>query len=322
VAAPQIEPRSLILVNPRSFRMASRNRLERIDRLAHARRIPLYAVHGPEEIAAALADAAPGPDDRLIIIGGDGTLQAAVSALAPAAEQCRAPSLCMLGGGRTNFTARDLGSHRRLLGSLEHLLTKPAAWKAADRAVLRLAGDRQGPLYGFFVAGALVDAVIRDCHAYRARSVGRLRTGQIATPWRLMQLAWLAASGRKRFPLPMLKLQAQGLGTLSGPIRILLLTSLQHESGLLNPYAARGEGLVRLTAVHAQAPAFWPGLPRLLRGRFGPQQSLDQGYLSGNAQAVMVSGLSSLCLDGQEYSLDPDCELRVEAGPTFRFLHP
>lgn len=321
-AEPQIEPRSLLLVNPRSFRMASRNRLQRIDQFAQSRRIPLYAVHGPEEIAAALADAAPGPDDRLIIIGGDGTLQAAVSELAPAAEKRLAPRLCMLGGGRTNFTARDLGSHRRLLGSLEHLLAEPAAWKATDRAVLRLSSDRQEPLYGFFIAGALVDAVIRDCHAYRARGVGWLRTGQIATPWRLTQLAWLTASGRKRFPAPALELNAEGLGTLSGPIRILLMTSLQHESGLLNPYAARGEGPLRLTAVHAQAPAFWRSLPRLLSGRFGPKQCPDQGYLSGSARAVTLSGLSSICLDGQEYSLDPGCELRVEAGPAFRFLHP
>lgn len=315
-------PHSLILANPRSFRMASRNRLQRIDRLAHANAIPLYAVHGPTEIAAALADAAPGPADRVIIIGGDGTLQAAVTELAPLAEKNEAPTLCMLGGGRTNFTARDLGSHDRLLRSLEHLVRHPTAWSAAERSVLRVSGSEHGPLYGFFVAGALVDAVIRDCHAYRARHRGWLRTGHTATPWRLAQLGAQALVGRSRFSLPMLDLEAEGLGALNGPVRVLLLTSLRHEKGGLNPYAQRGSGPVRLTAVHARAPGFWRRLPALISGRFGDSLTPETGYLSGHSTRVSVRGLPSICLDGQEFVLDPASPLRIETGPAFRFLQP
>lgn len=311
----------MILVNPHSFRMTSRNRLQRIDQLAHTHGLPLYAVHGPDEIAAALADGAPGPDDRLIIIGGDGTLQAAISRLAGRAQNGLAPTLCMLGGGRTNFTARDLGSHNRLLQSLEHLLAQ-ASWKSTQRRVLRINSSKHGALYGFFIAGALVDAIIRDCHNYRARSRGWLRTGHAATPWRLAQLAALGLTGRTGFVLPDLQISADRLGVMSGRTRILLVSSLQHDSGSLDPYADRGKGEVRLTAIHGQASAFWRRLPALLSGRFRPEQTTATGYLSGRTGRLQITGLPSICLDGQEYALDATQTLDIQPGPAFRFLQP
>ncbi|MGY6554478.1 MAG: diacylglycerol kinase family protein [Wenzhouxiangella sp.] len=322
-AAEQATPaRRFILANPHSFRMASRNRLQRINRLAQAHKLPLYTVHGPEQIAAALADIKPGPADQLIIIGGDGTLQAAVSELAEPAAAGRAPGLVVLGGGRTNFTARDLGSHDRLLGSLEHLIQQPEDWRPMPRTVLKISGSPNGDLYGFFVAGALVDSVIRDCHEHRSRSKTRLGTGLLATPLRLSQLALLALIGRARFQLPTIKLEAGALGTVEGKTRILLLTSLHHVSGALNPYAARGTGPVRVTAILDHAPGFWRRLPGLLRGKLSAKATPRQGYLSGSTDALRLSGLPSICLDGQEFSLNPAAPLTVEAGPVFRFLHP
>lgn len=302
--------------------MTSRNRLQRIDQLAQAHQVPLYSVHGPAEIGAALADSAPRADDRVIIIGGDGTLQAAVSVLAKRAGNGSAPTLCMLGGGRTNFTARDLGSHNRLLRSLEQLITRPDAWSGVERRVLRLRTPEHGSLYGFFVAGALVDAVIRDCHDYRTRHKGWLRNGHAATQWRLVQLAFLRLIGRKVFCVPNLQMTAPSLGTLSGPCRILLVTSLKHESGLLDPYADRGEGPLRVTAIHARAEGFWRGLPALLTGRFRPRQAPTSGYLSGRTRRLEIAGLASICLDGQEFALDPARSLIIEPGPAFRFLQP
>lgn len=302
--------------------MSSRNRLQRIDRLAHASGIPLYPVHGPAEIEAVLIETAPGPGDQLIVIGGDGTLQAAVSQLAAAAEAGKAPSLCMLGGGRTNFTARDLGSHKHLLRSLEHLIRQPQDWHPVERPVLRISGSEHGDLYGFFVAGALVDAVIRDCHDYRARSRGWLATGHAATPWRLAQLAALGLAGRKRFSVPQIQLETSGLGVLEGAARILLVTSLQHASGRLNPYAARGHGSIRLTVIQEFARNFWRRLPALLQGRFGADDVPENGFLSGNTERLSVTGLPSICLDGQEYELDPSQRIVIEPGPLFRFQHP
>lgn len=302
--------------------MASRNRAQRIARIAKDHQIPVYQVQGPAEIAAALAEVCPGPTDQLIIVGGDGTLQATVSELAAQAEAGRAPALCMLGGGRTNFTARDLGSHDRLLGSLQHLIDRPTDWHTTMRPVLRLRGSEHGTLYGFFVAGALVDAVIRDCHAYRAAGSGWLRQGHAGTPWRLIQLAALGLVGRKRFALPELEVAAESLGQTRGTVRILLVTSLQHDSGILNPYAARGSGAVRVTAIQHGARSFWRRLPALLVGRLNLADSPECGYLSGNTAGLSVSGLSSICLDGQQYQLDPGRTLEIDAGPAFRFLHP
>ncbi len=321
-AAAPAPMRTVILANPNSFRMAIGKHLAQVDRLARAGAMSLYPVQSPADIASALAEAAPGVDDRLVIIGGDGTLQAVVTELVAPAERGQAPTLCMLGGGRTNLTARDLGSHRRVLQRLEQLSTRPSEWHCSWRSVLRLGGSQHGPLYGFFVAGALVDAVIRDCHAYRARSRGWLRTGHGATPWRLSQLGLQALSGRSRFELPSLAVRADGLGSLSGPCRILLLSTLHHQGAGLSPYADRGQGPLRVTAIHQQAQAFWRHLPGLVAGRLAAGLGPQTGYLSGRSHRVQVLGLPSICLDGQEFALDPERPLQVEAGPDFRFLHP
>ena len=320
-ADPGQASRRFILANPRSFRMGGRNRGQRIEQIANDHQTPLFRVQGPTEIAAVLSQVQPGPSDQLIIVGGDGTLQAAVSELAGPAEQGLAPTLCMLGGGRTNFTARDLGSHARLLCSLEQLLTSPADWQSSERPVLRISGSEHGTLHGFFVAGALVDAVIRDLHAFRLRG-GPLRRSNLSTPWRLLQLGVLALIGRQRFALPELSITAEGLGEARGSMRIFLATSLQHDKGLLNPYADRGQGQLRVTAIRAGAQNFWLRLPRLLTGRLDPAHGPEKGFLSGRASGLQVSGLASICLDGQEYPLDPSEALEIDTGPVFRFLHP
>ncbi|TVS12328.1 MAG: hypothetical protein EA419_05190 [Wenzhouxiangella sp.] len=314
-------PRTVILVNPDSFRMSGANRLARITRFVDGRGITLYRAHGPDEIATALGRAELDARDRLIVIGGDGTLQATVTCLADQAENGSAPILCMLGGGRTNFTARDLGSHARLFRSLEQLIDSPDSWTVEQRRVLQLGSATHGTLYGFFVAGALVDEIIRDCHEYRRKKKGWLRSGHPATLWRVAQLALLGLSGRRSFHQPKLRIEADGLGALDGHVRLVLLSSLEHAGGI-DPYADRGTGALRLTVIGADARRFWRRLPALVRGRFHPDQNPASGYLSGRTRRLRLQGLPSICLDGQEFSLDPDETLTVQAGPAFRFLRP
>ena len=313
--------RTVLLANPGSFRMSGARRLGRIARLADARGIALYPVHGPEDVAAAVRAAGLASADRLVVIGGDGTMQATITCLTAQAENGTAPALCMLGGGRTNFTARDLGSHARLFRSLQRLIDSPGSWSIEQRRVLEIHTKTHGSLYGFFVAGAMVDEIIRDCHEYRHRHSDWLRSGHPATLWRVAQLSLLGLTGRRSFHQPKLRVEAAELGCLAGPVRLVLISSLQH-AGAFDPYADRGTGDLRLTVVGADAGRFWRRLPALLRGRFQPDQNPASGYLSGRTRRMHVQGLPSICLDGQEFSLDPEETVRVQAGPAFRFLRP
>ena len=274
-----------------------------------------------EQIAAAVHDAVQADVELLVIIGGDGTLQAAVTTLAEATTSRAAPKLLVLGGGRTNYVARDLGSHAHLPASLEKALDRPRELDQQRRFSLRVHQSGSAPQHGFFIGGALVDEVIRDCHRYRAGN-GFWQRGHLSTPLRLGQLAALALIGRSRFEAPLMNVDAAPLGRLEGPIRLLLLTSLHHRDEVIDPYVDRGEGAIRLTAVAARAPAFWRRLYRLVRGRYHPAMIPDTGYLSGATESVRIDGLKGISLDGQEFDFDPNQPVEIRPGPEFEFLRP
>jgi hypothetical protein len=206
---------------------------------------------------------------------------------------------------------------------MEQALHRPQALGTARRRILSLEQPATGrTLHGFFVAGALVDHVIRDCHSYRSRHRGWLRTGHPSSAWRVLQLGMLGAMGRSRFRPQAMTIDAGALGVLEQPVRLLIATSLEHQRGWIDPYADRGSGQLRLTAIGARAARFWPTLPGLLRGRLATGLRPETGYLSGRTERASVRGLDAVCVDGQEYDLDPSLELILQPGPEFSFLTP
>lgn len=313
-----------VLVNPDSFRMSARHRLDRVQALAAAHKLPLHMTHGPESVSRALIEAGPGPSDTIAVLGGDGTLQTVITHLARTLKPGELPRILMLGGGRTNHSAHDLGTGHRLIRVLERVINAPAPPAAeARRAVLRLAHPGlPGDDFGFLLAGGLIDHVIRDVHRYRATGRGPLRRGHLSTIWRVLQLGVLRLLGGRHYIPPAMGIRAAGLGWIDGPIRLLLASTLAHENKLFDPYAKRGEGPLRVSVVTASAHAFWRNVPRLVRGHYCAEMDLDHGYMSGRTTRLEIHGLAQFCLDGQEYAVDPACPLLITPGPIFRFLRP
>ena len=115
-------------------------------------------------------------------------------------------------------------------------------------------------------------------------------------------------------------INAEHLGQLDQPIRLLMTSTLHHQRGPINPYADRGMGPVRLTAISDRAKGFWQSLPGLLRGRLHDSKNPSVGYLSGRCKQLTLSGLVSACIDGQESEFCPDEPVTIRADSTFRFL--
>jgi diacylglycerol kinase (ATP) len=317
---PRARHEWILLSNPQSFRMTLGDREAQLESLARARGIPVLHVRQPDCIADAVSAALEAGASSIAVAGGDGTLQAVVAELTRRVPAVRRPAVLILGGGRTNLIARDIGSRGEVSAVFARAIGG-AVPRRLRRAVLQI---RQGGIshQGFFLAGALVDEVIRDCHAYRAAHRGALRTGHTATAWRLPQLAALAATGKRRFGAPALKVEAAPLGRLEGPVRLLLATTLEHTAGLYNPYARRGAGALRLTAVRADAAGFWRRLPRLVTGRYSAPMRPDSGFLSGRCDVASVTGLASVTFDGQEHALDPARPVEFSASDEIEFIVP
>lgn len=315
-----------MLINPLAFRMGVRRRAERITEQIRARGEPVFEVAGLDKIQAAIEQAIDQGVTRLILAGGDGTVQAAVTWLVRTADSGRLPELVVLGGGRTNFVARDLGTRDRLVKTLQRALEQnggdSAGLRIERRRTLKLAHPDLGEEHAFFVAGGSIDHVIRNLHAWRASQRGWKGHGSFATQAALIRFGIARLRGREGYrPRPM-TIETDTLGRLAGPVGPLLVTTLPHDNGLLDPYAARGHGPLRLTAIRTGAARFWTGLPAIARGRFGARRDLDAGYLSGACNRITFHGIDSLSVDGQEYDLDPDHDVEITPGPELRFLRP
>jgi diacylglycerol kinase (ATP) len=310
-----------LLLNARSFSLSQRDRAWQLETIAGRARVPVVPVHDRESIAGALDAVIAGGADLVAIAGGDGTIQAALSHLGMLPAD-RVPRLMVLGGGRTNLTSRDFGARGGPLAVFERA-RRPGAWlQTIRRRVLTLSQPGSPPYSGFFVAGGLVDQLIRECHRYRAAGEGALRDGRPSTAWFLLRTAALAATGDYVYRPPRLEVAADGLGRLSAPMPFLLCTTLEHSTELLDPYARRGAGPLRLTAVRSGAEGFWRRLPGLVRGRFADTMDADAGYLSGKCTGIRITGLRTVALDGQELELDPGQPLDIAPGREFVFLQP
>ncbi len=306
-----------------AFRMSLRHRSERIGRWLEAQGKHVYPISELHEIHAALAELTHTGCTRLVVAGGDGTLQGIVTWLARHVAHANLPELVVLGGGRTNFVARDLGTRDRFLTTLAAAL-QPGHQDlhVESRHTLRLRHPSIGEQHAFFVAGAQVDHAIRRVHAWRATRSGWRGNGRFGTQFGLAHLAVMNLLGKDRHMARRMQISATPLGAVDGPCRLLVLSSLPHDRGLFDPYARRGTGPIRLTAVLADARAYWRNLPRLALGRLPARLEPAQGYLSGRCHRVSIRGVGQLSIDGQETDLDIGEALEVDAGPVFRFLRP
>ena len=333
VAAPALAatagvgPVSCLVVNPRSFTVASSRLAVRAIALAKAHGAEVIEADHPEHFEAGLDAALARGARRVFVLGGDGTVQAIVDHLARRAPASAMPQLLILGGGRTNLTAADLHGSGSALKKLETALIRSARDPAGGfglqhRHTLVMEQAPAPPRHGFFVAGAIVDSLIRRCHQDRATGSGRLRTGPYSTAWSLMKEAVPALRGRPPYAFPELDVEVPGHGRLHEPMRLLLASTLAHGNRMLDPYADRGAGILRVTAVTAAARGFWRSLPRLVTGRYSEAMNIHRGYLSGRCDGFVVQGLDGYTLDGQSFRTDPARPVAVRAGPRFDFLVP
>ncbi len=322
VVAKAITPPCLI-VNPRSF-SASRGLAAQATSLALAHGAEVVTVDGPASTVAAVESILARRQAHVMVLAGDGTVCAIVDQLCHLPHGSWVPDLLVLPGGRSNLTAADLVPGGAALATLKRALelSREGRWDAAveERRPLRIDQSPAPARHGFFVAAALIDSAIRQCHQHRSDH-HTLASG-LSTVGYLMRLGALALFGRSGLSCPSLAIDAQGCGTQHGRVRLLLVTTLLHRTGLFAPYADRGQGGVRMAAVSRAAPNFWRRLPRLLTGRYVPAMNPENGYLSGRCEQLTVSGLAGYSLDGEAFDTDPGRPVTITVGPRLRFVCP
>lgn len=314
--------RLVALINPLSFRMSLRDRAQRTERRIVDAGGQAFLVDDLAAIEVALEKALRIGVDRLVLAGGDGTLQGAVSYLARHLEAEQLPELVVLSAGRTNYVAADLGTRSHFLETLDRLLDRERQPVRLARQTLRLRHPSIGEQHGFFLAGAMLDQVIRNVHRWRHEKPGWRRNHHLASAFGVIRQLPALLTDREPFHAPQIEVDAKGLGRLDRPLRFLLMTTLGMDDSHARPYAQRGEGPIRVTATAADAERWRRRLPRVLRGSFSDSMVAGTGYLSGHCTSLELAGIETIVLDGQDFDLDPAIPLEIKPGPDLRFLRP
>lgn len=297
-----------VLSNPRSGR--NRKGLPALRCLLAAQPAVLHRETGrAADIATALAEFRERQLDLIVINGGDGTLQAALTTLFRQGVEPW-PLLAVLAGGSTNVTAGDLG----LRGPPRRALPKLLAWAAApdagclvQRPVLRVQAPGQEPLCGFvFGAGTIV----RGIEFYHQRVAALSLRDDWASGLTALRAAAAVLGGDAGYTAAVpISISLDGGPAQSQDYLLILASTLERLLLGWHPYWGQEAGPLHYTAIRAR-PRYLPlALPGLLWGwpnRFGTPAN---GYLSHNLHELRLLMDRVFALDGELYPTDS------QAGP-------
>lgn len=267
------------------------------------------------ELPGILAGFADRELDLLVINGGDGTVQAVMTALLNQGLFRRPPRLALLHSGMTNLAANRLGWAGRPAVALERLVRRAAAGA-------RLAGRRQAllslrrkpdepPLHGLFLGTAAF---------YRGTMLGRARVHRLGVERSvqagLSVFLYVVRALFHRGPEdPWVQGDPIGLewDTGSEPARsrfILIATTLDRLILGLRPFWGDGEAAIRWTVVDHPPVRLARALLPLLRGRPRPWMA-EAGYRSRRSGRVTLTLDCPIMFDGEVVTPEPGCPIAL-----------
>ena len=273
-------------------------------------------------VPPALREFARAGVEILVLNGGDGTIQHALTHLLGNPANTWRPWIAPIRGGRTNMTAMDLGAHRDPVRGLARLIAADRAGRLAElvrvRPVLRVE-IAEGVHYGMFVGFGMLHRAVEFVHQVfpegKARGVfgAGIVTGVLIARAVMGGLRGVLAPDKMRIALD---------GEALEPREQLLVmaTTLERLFLRMRPFWGREPAPVRVTLIEGGAQRFGTAAPGILRGRPPAHVRPDHGYRSRNVHELAVQLDAGVILDGELYDPMPDRVVRVGAVEGVRFL--
>lgn len=295
-----------IINNPLSGQNARRGLLTGVRTLLAAHpAVASFEAHTVESMREAVEALVRAETEVIVVNGGDGTVQAVLTALLGGPTPAARPLLAVLPGGTANTTARNVGYGRRPLPALRRLLAEAAYGRLAGtvdrRPVVRI--DAGGPPRYAMLFGA--GAVYHGIDFFRREVESRGVSGQLGAGVAVATFLGHVLTGRggRLFPPLRAEVRIDGEPIDGGPYFGMLCSTMDRQVLGISPYWGVGPGSLRFSAL-SYAPR---GLPRAivpaLRGRPSVHLRPDLGYLSVNADEVELTFDSGYTLDGELFAL-------------------
>lgn len=287
-----------------------------------------YEVERADQIGAALKTIARVKPKILVINGGDGTVQAALTEIYHGGHfGAEAPPVAVLPNGKTNLIALDLGAHDDPITSLKRVM-EIAEQPDLDpyivsRELISLTDGnlRARPVLGMFLGGAGLADTMLFCR-HKVYPLG-LPNGLSHVLTALAVIFTILFGMRAAFlpprPSPV-KVSVLRQGHLQGRFTLLMVTTL--ERLLLNTdmhNARKTPGALKLMVIEQSPKVLLRVLIAAVRGRLG--RSKVSGVHVERGDEIRIEGdHSSVILDGELFKASRDHPIVLTHTPPVPFL--
>jgi diacylglycerol kinase (ATP) len=260
----------------------------------------------------------------LIIIGGDGTVQAVLDHLLSRSDLIKIPYISIIPAGTTNMTAKDIGfrgSPVKVLQKLSRLLTYHTEGKLVKRPALCIEQASRPDIYGMFFGAGIIASGSRFFHQHIKKSgfIGEF-TSAIVILHLLTGLLMKRSSAELQ---PVRILLTDDNGVIHDQVCLILLASTMNRLLLgLRPYWGQQHAPLHTTFITATATRLWRSLLRLIIGR-GSDLAEADGYYSRNNHSLEVLMDEGFIVDGEFFRAESQYgPLRITATENIVFLVP
>ena len=267
-----------------------------------------YEVEDVDQIGEAIRTMAMVSPRIVVINGGDGTVQAALTELYSGGHFGGSPPpVAVLPNGKTNLIALDLGAEGDPIKALQRVVELVESGRLEDHVIERQlisldSGDESRPVLGMFLGGAYLADVMLYCRN-RIYPLG-LPNGLshiLAAILGLFAIVFGLGGGRlPPKPQPMtVSLIRQG--EFKGKFSLLIVTTL--EKLLLNIRTSESHGSngnMKLLATDSNVGALFRMLGATWRGTLG-QKQLDGVHFQQGDEIRIEGERSNVILDGEIY---------------------
>jgi hypothetical protein len=276
-----------------------------------------------QQVPEALAQLLQQGIGLLAVHGGDGTLQRVLTELLrnPASESL--PLIAPLRGGRTNMTARDIGSHRDPGVALSSLVVAVRQGtiqrRVVERPVLRVVFGPGGPTqYGMFFGLGVLHRTIALKHRILPPRHFQGVLGSAAFVATLVTRAVFGSSQGLLTPDP-LEIACDG-HQVGAEFVLVMATTLERLFLRMRPFWGQEPAPIRLTAIAANAPRSLWGALRIVSGHPPASVLREKGYISRNIHRAVLRLRCGVTVDGELFAPQPDRTVQITADRRIRFV--
>jgi hypothetical protein len=285
-----------------------------------------YEVEHAHQVGDALKTITRVHPKVLVINGGDGTVQAALTELYNGGHFGDSPPpVAVLPSGKTNLIALDLGAHGDPITTLERLIEIAQGdispyIVARELIALRRGENGDRPVIGMFLGGA----GLADTMLYCRNKIYPLGlpngVAHVLTAIALLMKMFLRVKANFLPPDPeplSVSMRERG-NMLTGKFSLLAVTTLD-KLLLSGEVGGRREGVLKLLLVEEQPMSLIRGIAASLRGKLG--RSNVRGVHFEEANEITIEGDSAnLILDGETFRAEIGSPINLTPAQPLSFV--